>query len=268
MKNIEKLIRQRKSIRTYKGSATQSDIEKLLAFAETIENPFSIPVTFKALYTQRDGLVCPVLTGTDTYIGGSIAAERYANLAFGYSFEMLILYAQSLGLGTVWLGGTMNRPAYEKAMDMYPGEMMPCAAAVGYAADKPSLRDNVMRSGVKADSRLPFEELFFEGSFDRPLTREKAGKLEFPLEMVRLAPSSINRQHWRVIVDDNRAHFYMKRQKAPSGGSIDMPKIDMGIALCHFDLATREKGIETAYIMEDPKIPTNGEEYIISFIIR
>ena len=58
--------------------------------------------------------------------------------------------------------------------------------------------------------------------------------------MVRLAPSSINRQHWRVIVDDNRAHFYMKRQKAPSGGSIDMPKIDMGIALAHLYVANQK----------------------------
>ena len=33
------------------------------------------------------------------------------------NFEQLVLRAQDLGLGTVWLGGTMNRAAYEKAME-------------------------------------------------------------------------------------------------------------------------------------------------------
>ena len=34
----------------------------------------------------------------------------------GYSFETLVLYAQPLGMGTVWVGGTMGRPAFERAI--------------------------------------------------------------------------------------------------------------------------------------------------------
>jgi len=53
-----------------------------------------------------------------------------------------------------------------------------------------SVRETMMRKAIKADERLPFEELFFRGTFDTPLTMDRAGKLAIPLEMVRLAPSA------------------------------------------------------------------------------
>ena len=64
-----------------------------------------------------------------------------------------------------------------------------------------------MRKAIKADERLPFEELFFDGTFDNPLSKERAGNLAQPLEMVRLSPSAVNKQPWRVIVADNAAHL-------------------------------------------------------------
>ena len=35
---------------------------------------------------------------------------------FGYSFERFGLYAQSIGIGTVRIGGTMDRAVFERAM--------------------------------------------------------------------------------------------------------------------------------------------------------
>lgn len=49
---------------------------------------------------------------------------------------MLVLYAQSIGIGTVWLGGTMNRSAFERAMEPGEDEIMPCASPLGYPARK------------------------------------------------------------------------------------------------------------------------------------
>ena len=86
---------------------------------------------------------------------------------------MLVLYAQSLGIGTVWLGGTMNRAAYEQAMELSADEIMPCASPLGYPAKRMSLREGTMRKAIKADERLPFEELFFDGDFKTPLTKEE-----------------------------------------------------------------------------------------------
>ena len=127
-----------------------------------------------------------------------------------------------------------------------------------------------MRKGVKADSRMPFSELFFDESFDAPLTPEKAGKLAEVLEAVRLAPSAVNKQPWRIVISDSNAHFYEKRSKGlASESGWDVQKIDMGIALAHFDLASKELGIDTVFEIKDPGIPTPQDTfYIASYQIK
>ncbi len=266
MNNITEHIKNRRSVRTYDGrELDKSDIEKLTSFAKTIENPYKIPVDFKFMNAKEYGLNCPVTVGTDLFIGGKIKHTENASVAFGYSFEMFVLYAQSIGIGTVWLGGTMNRSAFEEGMELGTDEIMPCASALGYPAVKMSLRESMMRKGVKADERLPFEELFFEGSFDTPLTKEKAGQWTEALEMVRLAPSAVNKQPWRVVVRDNAVHFYLKRSKGFTRTStLDMQMIDMGIALCHFELTAKENNLNIVFEQNDPKLETDAE-YIASF---
>lgn len=268
MENVTELIAARRSVRTYDSRALdESTKEKLLSYANTIQNSFNIPVKFKFLDAKKDGLTCPVVSGTELYVGGKIENVPKASVAFGYSFEEFVLYAQSLGVGTVWLGGTMNRAAFEQAMELSEDEMMPCATPVGYTAKKMSIRENMMRKAIKADERLPFEELFFEGSFDNPLTKEKAGKFAEPLEMVRLAPSAVNKQPWRIVVADNAVHFYLKRSKGFSHeGKLDMQMIDMGIALCHFALTAKENGLSIELVQDDPKLASNYDvEYIASY---
>lgn len=271
MNNIAELINKRRSVRTYDGRALdESTKERLLTFANAIQNPFDLPVKFKFLDAKKDGLTCPVVSGTELYAGGKIENVPQASVAFGYSFEEFVLYAQSLGLGTVWLGGTMNRSAFEQAMELGENETMPCATPIGYTAKKMSIRENMMRKAIKADERLPFEELFFDGSFDTPLTKEKAGAFAEPLEMVRLAPSAVNKQPWRVVVADHAAHFYLKRSKGFSHeGKLHMQMIDMGIALCHFALTAKGNGLSINFVQDDPKLISNdGVEYIASYKLK
>ncbi len=270
MENITELICGRRSVRTYDGrNISEADKEKLSSFMTDIANPYNIPVNFKMLNAKEDGLTCPVISGTDLYIGGKIAQGAYANEAFGYSFEMLVLYAQSLGIGTVWLGGTMNRAAFEKAMELSSDEIMPCATPLGYTAKKMSVKEKMMRMAIKADERLPFDKLFFDSSFDTALTEEKAGKLAHPLKMVRLAPSAVNKQPWRAVVTEDAVHFYLKRSKGFAlGDKLDMQKIDMGIALCHFALAAKETGLDITFNIKAPAdIATSDTEYIASYLI-
>ncbi|MBR3589322.1 MAG: nitroreductase [Clostridia bacterium] len=271
MKQITEHIRHRRSVRTFDGrELNEKDKSSLCSFMETIENPYKIPVEFKLMSAKDNGLVCPVVSGTDLYVGGKIKCVPGANVAFGYSFEMLVLYAQSLGIGTVWLGGTMNRPVFEKTMELAADEMMPCASPLGYCGKKMSFREGMMRKAIKADERLPFEELFFDGTFNTPLTKERAGKLLGALEMVRLAPSAVNKQPWRVVVADNTVHFYLKRSKGYSHeGKLDMQKIDMGIALCHFALTSQENNLDITFVQDDPKLVSNAEvEYIASYRVE
>ena len=47
-----------------------------------------------------------------------------------------------------------------------------------------------------------------------------------------------------------------------------MQKIDIGIALCHFDLVAQECGIKTAFEINDPGIDSGDMIYIASYVIE
>ena len=178
MENINEIIRNRRSVRTFDGrDVNPEDLDKLKTYMESIENPYRIPVAFKLLNAKEKGLSSPVISGTNLYVGAKVPRKPYAEEALGYSFEMLVLYAWSLGIGTVWIGGTFDRAAFERAMELEKDERMPCASPLGYPAKKMGLKENMMRKAIKADSRLPFETLFFDSAFDVPLTEENAGRL-------------------------------------------------------------------------------------------
>ncbi len=269
MDNIEQVIRNRRSVRTFDGKKLDLELlEKLRSFGETASNPFGVSVGFELLDAAEQGLSSPVLSGEPLYVCGRVKNIPDCQVAFGYAFENLLLYAHYLGLGTVWIGGTMNRSVFEKAIQLTADELMPCISPLGYTADKMSVREVLMRKGVKADERLPFEELFFDGSFDKPLGKEAAGALALPLEMVRLAPSAVNKQPWRVLLTDGKVHFYLKRSKGfGHGEKLDMQMIDMGIALCHFELSAAEAGLKPVFCRERPQLPSEGLEYIASYVI-
>ncbi len=263
MKGME-LIRHRRSVRTFDGRALKpEDAERILAFAGDIVTPYGIPIRWKLISARADGVSSPVIVGADTYIAGKIKRLPHAEEAFGYAFEKLVLFAEASGLGTTWIAGTMDRPAFEKAMELAPGEVMPCVSPLGYPAEKMSLRETLMRKGVKADARLPFSELFFDGGFDKPLA--ESCSCREALEMVRWAPSAVNKQPWRVVLDGSKAHFYEKKSRGFAGaGGWDLQKVDVGIALYHFAYGMNEN-VRLAVV--DPGIPApEGTEYIATLI--
>ena len=117
---------------------------------------------------------------------------------------------------------------------------------------------------------MAFGELFFDGSLDHPLTKDGAGSLFEALEAVRLAPSAVNKQPWRVVVCGRKVHFYEKQSKGyVSDNGWDLQKIDLGIALCHFALVSKECGQDAAMEILDPglTVPENVQ-YIATFVLK
>lgn len=271
MEQIMELIRSRRSVRTFSHKEIDEDtLAKMRAFMKYIPNPFGdpdgIPMRFELLNAREHGLSSPVISGEAWYVAAAIERGAYSDFAFGYTFEKMVLYAWSLGLGTTWMGGTMNSSLFERAIGRGVSEEMLAVTPLGYPAEKMSLRETVMRKGCKADTRKDFEELFFDGGFGKPLTRARAGRLEQPLEAVRLAPSAVNRQPWRVVVTEDAVHFYVKKLKGIPVPA--MQKMDLGIALCHFDLVCEELGISTEFCINDPKLPAADAEYVAGYLLK
>ena len=245
--NTMEVIRTRRSVRTFDGRAlTMEDLGKLADYIESISNPYRIPVEFVFLDTEEYGLSTPVIKGEKMYIAAKAPAVKHAEEAYGYAFEKMVLYAWSLGIGTTWIGGTMKREQFEKAAYVGEGEHMFCISPLGYPAAKMGFREAAMRKGVGADKRKPAKDLFFENDFRTPLDAGNS-PVKDALEAVRLAPSAVNKQPWRIVRDGRRYHFYLKHDKGYADGAWDIQKIDMGIALCHFMSMT-----EGTFLLEDP----------------
>jgi hypothetical protein len=146
--------------------------------------------------------------------------------------------------------------------------------AVGYAAEGSRSSDRLRRV-AKSDTRLPWSELFYERGSVHLLTQENAGAYRLPLDMLRLAPSASNRQPWRVVKDGSAFDFYLKRSQGygPGGfaanlmGLSDLQRVDVGIAMCHFELAAREQGLGGTWLVREPAPPPpgNGMEYVVTW---
>ena len=228
------IIRNRKSVRTYKEQAIpEKTLNQVRAYLKHDTGLFEVPITFSILHAREDGVSSPVIIGADTYIAGKYKA-------------------------------------FEKAIQLKEDEVMPAVTPLGYAAEKRSIRETMMRKGMKSDSRVPFGELFFRDNFQNPLSEKDAGIWQLPLEMVRLAPSATNKQPWRIVVEKGRVHFYEKKTpgyaKEATG---DIQKVDLGIALCHFEIAAEEREIKGHFIQEDPGIQTpDSTEYVATYVLE
>lgn len=262
MMNIKEIIQTRKSVRTFDGRPiTPEDKDKLCAYIKTIENPYDIPVEFVWLDKDEYGLSSPVITNEAAYIAGKVKRVPHCEEAFGYSFEKFVLFAWSLGIGTTWIGGTMQREMFEKTANTVDDELMPIVTPLGYPAAERAEVDVKLRSVVRGDERLPQSELFYDGDFSTPLTDKDALVL---LELVRWAPSAANRQPCRIVKDGNRYHFY---ERCPvenrSAAAWDVQKIDVGIAICHLMSVT-----DGQFSISDPGIAIDVEtEYIATVTV-
>ena len=147
--------------------------------------------------------------------------------------------------------------------------MIPVITPVGYAKESRSLLDSVMVMTAGSKNRKDWTELFFDKNFNKPLKKEEAGKFIEAFEMVKIAPSASNKQPWRIVKDGNSFHFFLCRNKGyGSVLSFDIQRLDIGIAMCHFESMINELGFLGRWNDIKPEL-TNVEniEYIVSYII-
>jgi nitroreductase len=280
---VTQLIRRRFSCRTYAPEPIGADERRRLddAMAAAASGPLGSRLRFRLITAAGED--SSALRGLGTYgfirgatgflIGAARPSEKHLE-DFGYRLEELILLATDLGLGTCWLGGTFTQSGFSAKLSLEKGEDLPAVAAVGRIADSERARRGGIRALAGSDHRLPWEDLFFDGSFAAPLAPETAGPYAQPLEMVRLGPSASNKQPWRILRAGNDWHFFLQRTPGYRKGFFqralrlaDLQRVDMGIAMCHFELAAAELGLRGTWTDVRPAVerPDSPAEYVVSW---
>ena len=258
-------IQKRRSVRTFTGEPLRSEhIAQIKQFINQRHTPFGMTARIELITIFSDGK--PVKLGTYGWIKGAcdylvlICEDTpLAETAAACMFEEVVLFCTDLGLGTCWIGGFFNRGDFKKQVSLQPNEKLRVVSPVGYAGDRKRLFEKyIVRADINHSSRKPFGELFFDGNFNRPLTETTAGHFFKPLEMVRLAPSAANNQAWRVLLENKTLHFYKKPY-------LQYDSLDIGIALCHFELTCKELGIEGEFEMLKDFPKNDKLKYVISW---
>lgn len=283
-KPVEDIVRQRFSCRNYIESPIMEESRQLLVdYLPTVgAGPFGSRARFElAAATEQDrralkGLgTYGFIRGATGFIIGAIQRDENNLEDFGFLLEQIILLATDIGLGTCWLGGSFTKSSFARKILARESELVPAVVSVGNIAKKPRRIESLFRSGGGTDRRLEWEQLFFEDRFGAPLAGESAGEYAKPLEMVRLAPSASNRQPWRILKEGNRWHFYLQRTPGYRERRLvnlftvaDLQRIDMGIALSHFELSAQDLNLDGAWEVSKPdiEIPNEDTEYTISWV--
>ena len=269
-------MRRRVSCRTYDGRVPDEKAKERLRifFRENTRGPFGNVLRFDLVdltEAERGELKAlgtyGVIRGASLFIAGAVRKGVRAMEDYGYGMERNILLATSLGLGTCWLGGMLNRAGFARKIGLTPDELMPAISPVGYPAGKRSLTDRAFRFMAKSDRRKPWEKIFFDETPGRPLSREKAGHLGEVLESVRIGPSASNRQPWRIVREGGSFHFFLQRTPGYDRitGEIRLQEVDMGIAICHFELAAMEMGLTGSWRQMKFLFDAGMLEYVVSW---
>lgn len=262
-KSIKEIIQSRYSVRNYDSKPLSDEIiENINTYIKNLSNPFNKEVRIQLVkkHTEDENIklgTYGVIKGAEYFLISACKDDDVSRMALGYSLEKVILYCTSLGLGTVWLGGTFKKGDFIKAINLKSDEVLPIVSPVGYESRKKSLLGAIM--GNNKGKRKPFSEIFFNENFNVPLTETDAKEYFEPLEMLRLAPSAINKQPWRVLKEDDNIHFYL-------ASNSKFTSIDIGIALCHFHLTAIENNLTGEFKVSDATKENKNLTYVISWI--
>jgi nitroreductase len=259
-------IRDRRSCRTFNPRPLEP---RLLAAVQDLirsplRGPFGGAARFSLVDAGRRGEkrrrlgTYGFVQGAPAFLVGAIASGEYALEDYGWCMEKVVLELTRLGLGTCWLGGTFRRSAFARAAGLAAGEIIPAVSPVGLPEGTRSAIDVLASAVSGAWGRKRWEELFL-------LSRKDAGEWAPCLDAVRAAPSAVNGQPWRVAMEAAAPVLHFFRVSRALAERRALQKVDMGIAMCHFELAARELGLGGSWRVLGDVPGRSGLAYLASW---
>lgn len=274
-KPIEETIKTRVSCRTYEDRLLDNTHKnELLGFCKIVNKGlWGETIDYQLAEFTVEELKAKKIVGyvlfknARSFVVGVIDKSDIHNVSYGYALEHIVLKATELGLGTCWAG--YFDPYLIKDVPAGESQTVPAICLVGYTAARRTFREKVARFVIKASKRKYWNRLFYNGDFKTALTSETAGTYAEPLEFLRLAPSSGNTQPWRIVKDkDQRVYHFFKQIVKASYEEKKMHDIDIGIAMCHFELGVAKNQLRGKWEQIEPEVPGVPDKihYMISWV--
>ncbi len=243
MKELYEQIFRRRSFRDVKGF--HMSVDEMNGIAKKIKELHPLDDSIKTMLK----IMPAELT---TAHRGEICVELYSEkkdgylLNAGYMLQQLELYLCSKNIGSCWMG--MARPDSDTCHGLDYVIMLACS----------KITTETFRGSSDDFDRKSINEIC-EGNVDTELA-----------EAVRLAPSACNTQCWHIKGEGNKLSFYRNsriKSIIPPEKLEFFNTIDMGIALCHAEIALEKKEIDFKRTLFSP-IDNDGRVKVAEYLLR
>lgn len=206
--DLKEAMSARHTVRQYTEQPLGDDVLTLLE-TRIAEMNSKHGITMKLVVNNRKGIMGImklVARNVMNYIviGGDEAEDL--GVRAGYASADIMLYAQTLGLCTWWIGGTYNH----SVAHLIPGKKTLGVVTVGYGATQ----------GTPHKSKLPSEVSFYKG--------ETPEWFKCGIAAALLAPTALNKQGFQINGEGNKVSITYA--KGTFSG------VDTGIVKYHFEL--------------------------------
>ncbi len=207
------LLKQRHSVRSFSKESVATDLRNALQSEVTMINTHESGLNFRLVYDNDD----PFRGFTRSY-GFFKNARNYMACVIdptfpdteeraGYFAEQFVMKATELGLGTCFIGGTFSRGHVDVNVHVY--EQIPFIVAFGYKSDTEQSVISRFATRIIHRKQLSARDFFDGDDCKYKEATEKYPWLPKSLEALACAPSSLNKQPVRVLLDEDRnLHAY------------------------------------------------------------
>ncbi|MFZ5351943.1 MAG: nitroreductase family protein [Bacillota bacterium] len=236
-------VETRKSRRKYsKEGLTAEHMQQVKEFAESIETPFDNTVVI-SIHSLSGSSVCH-FAEPETFAAICSPDTLVDQAKAGFVGELLILFCESIGIGTCWYGHYKKKNAYDivyGASEEKAPKKIQSVTPLGYCSEKPTgVYDKL------TDIMFSRKKNTVEQNLHKDSIKELPHTVRYALELACKAPSAMNSQCWYFNVQKQSEDILVEIAKPAGYKHIKWayPDIDVGTCAAHFWLGLLKQGAE------------------------
>jgi nitroreductase len=256
--DLRKTVGNRRSARSFKSDPLEPEtLAKLFDFSKTVKLPFACSTETRFFKAEPTKTLYMSMKSPPDNVAFLSETDIVSIAKTGFVGELLILFAESLGVSTCWYGHYklseleklmphLQNPrqleegpkGYGYSKDVTDGVRAICISPLGYY--EPSglrLMDRITKN-TYSFKRKEIKELL---NTPNDLTHLSDDYM-YALELARKAPSAANSQMWRFSFENDYKTLTVSMPVGYKHFKWEHPNVEIGICASHVWLALTERG--------------------------
>jgi hypothetical protein len=223
--------------------------QQILDFMSHVHVPFEHDVSIEYHSTPDDKNVV-YFKGPKQFLALSTTETPIEQAKLGFLGEQIILYSESIGVRTCWMGHYSTKEVHEIVYGKErpnPDRPLYCIILLGYIPEKTGLLDRF------SQKRMSKKNKTVESFLHKESITEFPDYIRYSLELASRAPSAMNSQKWYYLVEMNSDRYSIELSKPRGYQHFKWRQydIDVGTAAAHMWLGLKSRGKEPEVIIHD-----------------